>query len=173
MLFRSAKEPALRREYLELAAFGLRGQSKVAAPPAWATLASQFGDQTDGRQLMLVETLGMTFGDRSFEPALRAALLDSKASNARRQHAFRLLAGLGDPATGPMFLELLNDEKFRGAAIPVISRLNPPGAGRKLIERFSSMSAAEKNAALAAFASRAELAETLLDAILEIGRAHV
>jgi putative heme-binding domain-containing protein len=112
-----------------------------------------------------MDELSALFGDEAVLLKLRAVLGDAGKPRSAREQAFALLKRLGDGPSVPIFVQLLEEEAFRSAVIPLLGRSADPGTAAKLIHRFPSLNAEDRAAALASMTSRVELALPLLRAL--------
>lgn len=159
-----AAPPAASRT-LRLLAFALEADSGLSAPAAWANAAARFAQATGPEQAAL-EQLSVLFGDQATIARVRSRVADRTVPLAERRRALELLRRASDAAATGVFVQLLADADLRGAVIPLLAGANEPDVvARGLLTHFSSFSAAERSAALAALTSRAVLARPLLQAV--------
>ena len=124
-------------------------RANIPRPAAWNGIAPRLYASRDPQVVRPAQQLAAVFGDNSPFPALRITLADCKASQDERRHAFSVLIRAQDPASLPVFLDLLDDPEFRSAILPLLARYDSPDIAPALVSRFSSWSPAEQNAALA------------------------
>ena len=81
---------------------------------------------------------------------MRHTLADPAAPMAERRAAFALLRRTGDPAALPVFASLLDTPEFRSSVIPLMGRSDDPAVATALMTRYTTLTPAERSAALAA-----------------------
>jgi putative membrane-bound dehydrogenase-like protein len=140
-------------------------RSSVTMPVAWKSVSANLYGNSDVEIRRDAEKLAAVFGDESIFTQLRKTLADKAADESSRQHAFEVLGRARDRASLPVFLEMLDDAKFRAPAIGLLARYDSPEVATALIARFNTLPDKEKSAVLNALTSRATFALSLLDAI--------
>jgi putative membrane-bound dehydrogenase-like protein len=140
-------------------------RANIPRPPSWNGIAPRLYASRDPQVVRPAQQLAAVFGDNSPFPALRTTLADRKASKDERRHAFSVLSRAQDPASLPVFLDLLDDPEFRSAIIPLLARYDSPDIAPALVSRFSSWSPADQNAVLTTLSRRPAFALALLDAV--------
>lgn len=142
----------------------LRGRNQTPAPEGWAgsfrRLAAN-GDATVREQAAL---LGVLFDHAESIDALKAAAAGD-ADLARRRRALEALTERRVAGLEPDLLRLLDDDGMRAAAIRGLGAYEDPAIARALIERYPTLSAAERDEAVATLATRPAWARALLEAV--------
>jgi putative membrane-bound dehydrogenase-like protein len=164
-----------RRRLLELALFARRGARGLVEPSAWESIARELLENADPRVVRLAEELGALFGDERVRARLRDRLRVETNGLEVRREAFGTLARLGDTPSLSIFLDLLDDARFRGDVLGLLARFSDERIPRLLIDRFEGLSAEEQRSAIGALVARAPFARALLGAILDgkIAKRHL
>ena len=158
-----AQEPPARAaRLLEILDFALANSGAVPMPEGWPAVVQRFAD---GDPHQTARRLAGVFGDADVLAAMRATLADRGAALADRKQAFALLARINDADTVPIFVSLLDDPGFRGAALPLASRSSDPAVGEKLMEAYASFGEQDRRAVVATLASKPAFARPLVAAI--------
>lgn len=139
----------------------------VAMPAAWSEVAPTLYASSNPAVQRLAENLASVFGDDSAFPRLREILSDGQAEPASRRHAFDVLSRAQDEASLEIFLNLLGEEAFRSAVIPVLARFPDSRVAPALLRSFGSMSSSDQSIAINALTRRVSLARPLLEAVAE------
>jgi putative heme-binding domain-containing protein len=158
-----AKQPlAEAARLLEILDFALVNSGAVPLPEGWAAVVARF---PDGDPRKTARRLSAVFGDASVLAAMRATLADVAAPPADRKEAFVLLGRVGDKEAVPIFVTLLDDPEFRGAALPLSSRSADPAVAAKLLAAYPSFGEQDRRAVVATLASKPAFARPLVAAI--------
>ncbi len=161
----AAADSATRTWMLEeiLAAVAARG--RMAAPPAcqrgWEILA----DDPDPAVRELARLVAVRFGDPRVVPRLRALVADRAAAAAARREALAALVAVKDEGLPPVLWKLIADPEIQTdvlSALAVVPHDDTPAA---VIGEYRALSAAGRQAAIAALVSRPPWTLALLDAI--------
>jgi putative heme-binding domain-containing protein len=141
----------------------LRGQKKLTMPSGWPSLAGNLSDSPEVRALALL--IGLTFGDSQAAASLKETMIDRNASSDTRQWAIQSLVEGGVSDIVPTLVGLLDDPSVRGPAIRALAAFNDAATPQRLLERYGSLSEAERADAIATLASRPSYARELLAGI--------
>ncbi len=145
---------------LRLLAFGLKDETKATMPQAWPQVQAKFAATNP-----VIEQLAALFGDKAVLTKMRTILADTAHPLPQRRSAFELLKRVGDAEATPLFVRLLDEPAFTSAILPLLSRSNEPATAAALMQRYTALSASDRNVALNTLTSRAELALPLLRAV--------
>lgn len=150
--------------FLEAIRVSLAGQRKADPPKQWNELYAKLSEGSPAVR-RLVQSLGVTFGNESALATVRALVLSASETTDNRTAALNTLLGAKDPKLGPVLLGLLKDKTLRGTAIAGLAQYAVPETSTAILEAYADLSQAEKRAAMATLASRAEYAVAMLEAI--------
>ena len=154
--------PAVAERTLQILDFSLATAGATEPPPGWEKAAARF---TEGAPGVVARRLSAVFGDQDVLAAMRATLADRAAALPERQQAFDTLRRTGDKAAVPVFVALLDDPAFRGAALPLVGRSGDPTVAPRLLEAYGSMPEGERTAVISALASKPAFAKPLVEAL--------
>jgi putative membrane-bound dehydrogenase-like protein len=144
----------------------LAGQRQVNAPAEWATVYSKLADSKDAVRKEAV-ALGVLFGDKAAFETLRALVVSKDESPAARRDALQALLAAKDAELAGTLQGLLEEPEMREAAITGLAQYEDPQTPAKLLAVYSSLTPAEKRAALGTLASRVPYGMALLQAIAD------
>jgi hypothetical protein len=113
------------------------------------------------------EQISAVFGDESVLNHMRTALAENDGPIDERRRALTLLKRVGDTASNPIYVRLLDDDQLRGDVIPLISQTGESAAAMKLLELFPMLDGDQRTAAFSVLTSRPEFALVLLHAVDE------
>ena len=150
---------------LSLLQFSLRNESKLEMPARWKEARKRFLAGNDVSMRNKVDELSAVFGDEEIATQYRALLTDVHKPISQRRRALQLLKRIGDRKAGPVYVQLLDDERLRSDAIELIATAADVTAANKLMKTFAVLNEEEKNAALNALTSRPDFAVVLLQAV--------
>jgi putative membrane-bound dehydrogenase-like protein len=161
----AAADSATRTWMLEeiLAAVAARG--RMAAPPAWQRGWEILADDPDPAVRELARLVAVRFGDPRVVPRLRALVADRAAAAAARREALAALVAVKDEGLPPVLWKLIADPEIQTdvlSALAVVPHDDTPAA---VIGEYRALSAAGRQAAIAALVSRPPWTLALLDAI--------
>jgi hypothetical protein len=91
------------------------------AQPHGPTVRERAAKSSDAAVRADADQLSAVFGDSAVLTRMRQTLADTAAPVGARQTAFDLLKRTGDTAALPIFLKLLDEPRFRSAAIPLLA----------------------------------------------------
>ncbi|MBI5768303.1 MAG: c-type cytochrome [Verrucomicrobia bacterium] len=151
---------------LRLLAFALETEAGLKAPAGWDKIVARFSSAADAAVRGAFEQLAALFGDQAVLAKTRAIVADTAAPLPDRRRALDLLKRAGDSASTTLFVQLLGDRNLRSAVIPLLANASDSGAvAAGLIKHFTSLNAADRNAALGVLTGRPALALALLRAV--------
>lgn len=159
--------PADQPRFLAGLELALSTRAQVAMPANWPPLATQLYSSQEPGLVRRAELIAAAFGDRSRLPRLRQILRYPAAAAAQREHAFTVLSRARDQESLPVFLELLQDNRFRPRALALLGRFDSAEIPKALLQSYAKFNAEERNAALLTLTGRASYAAALLDAIAQ------
>lgn len=142
-----------------------KGRHGVPLPKGWPAVFSQLQANLTGDARQPLLALGLLFGDPAARTLLLATVADHSRDATSRQAALGALLESPWPGLQERLLALLDDPALRITAIRGLSRFDHPEIAAALLERYPSLSAAERQEALATLASRQTFAAGLLGAI--------
>jgi putative heme-binding domain-containing protein len=143
----------------------VRGLKHAEMPQFWEGTSKQLADRGDPEVRAKLAALGLLFGDPRAESGLRSVLEDRSAAANAREFALQNLVDRRIAGLPPLLFRLLDDPRLRGPAIRALATYNDPATPGTLLERYASLSAAERDDAIATMASRPAWAAALIDAI--------
>jgi putative membrane-bound dehydrogenase-like protein len=150
---------------LRVLAFSLESEAGLKMPGAWPQVTARFTGTSDPAVRAAWEQLSALFGDKSVLGPIRARLADRSVPLAERRRAVDLLRRAGDTESTTLLVQLLDDPALRAAVIPLLANAaDPATVAAGLIGKFTTFTAAERTAALAALTSKPALALPLLQA---------
>ena len=151
---------------VRIMAFALQQEAALSPPAAWPQAAqrlSEPGVPEGAREA--TEQLSVLFGDEAALARARARLADDSLAEEERLQTLQLLKQVGDTASVPIYLELLDQPAFRSAVIPLLATTDDPAIAQELIERYPTFSEEDRAAASEALVSRPKFALALLEAV--------
>ncbi len=140
-----------------------RGRLKM--PEQWPIVYEQLAKSEDEAVRQQAQMITVKFGDSSIFPALRQIVSDASIKTSSRHSALEALLAGSDPQLGGVLVNLLDDDQLRSASIRGLAAYSDDSIPAAILERYGSLSAAEKSDAVATLASRATFAHPLLDAV--------
>ncbi|WP_428305967.1 PVC-type heme-binding CxxCH protein [Lacipirellula sp.] len=155
-------------EQLELIAgmrTALQGQRQVAQPKSWPAAAAKAAKSSDEKVRREATALGVTFGDKDAMAALRAVVVDGKASDGARRQALDALLRVKDPGLAPVLLKLLADPGLCEPALSGLALYEDAAVPAAVLKIYGNASPGAKRAALATLCSRPGYGVELLKAI--------
>jgi putative heme-binding domain-containing protein len=163
-ILESPAEQAARS--VRIMAFALQQETALAPPAGWTQAAARLnvpGTPEGAREA--TEQLSVLFGDEAALARARARLADNSLPEEERLETLRLLKQVGDTASVPIYLKLLDQPAFRSAVIPLLASTDDPAIAQELIERYPRFSEEDRAAASEALVSRPKFALALLEAV--------
>ena len=143
----------------------LAGQRHVKPPADWATVYHTITDTAREDVRSEATALGVTFGDSAALTALRKLVVSQQADATPRRNALKALLAAKDPGLAATLQALLGEPALRDTALTGLALYDDPRTPAKVLAVYSTLSAAEKRAALATLSSRAPYGLDLLGAV--------
>lgn len=144
------------------------------APDAWRELLHRVRVAGDDELRWKAVRIGAAFRDDASLEALRRYVADRSVDPARRRHAIRLYAEAAGDGSAELLLAIARDRRepgeLRREALFWLARSRDSAVATKLLGLLKDLDDQERRTALQAFATRADWAMLLLDAI---GRGQV
>lgn len=150
---------------LEEVVAALKARAKAAMPGVWQPIYEQLSRAKDESIRRNAEYVAVKFGDIRVLPALRKVLVDRSANAASRRMALESLLSGRDDQLPPLLHKLLDEPSLRIPAINALAAFDHADTPMALLDRYSTLDAAEKQAALATLTSRPQYVLALLDRI--------
>lgn len=144
---------------------GLKGQSRIAMPKGWETVAKKLAASPNAKVQELTKNLSLIFGSSTALADLREQLKNTSTPPAARVAALQALIAAKDTELEKLLPAYLNDPVLRGAVIKAAGGFNDAAISRVLIQSYGTFTAAEKRDALIALASRVTFAKDMLSAV--------
>lgn len=156
----------LRRDFLQGMLEALDGLGTQEAPPAWKQLYAEVATAADPRLRSIGVNLATIFGDKQAISNLRRIVIDGHAADENRREALDSLLQLDDGVPVEMLHQLVSENSaIRRDAILALGVKNSPTTVTVLLQRYTSLSSAEKQDVVGVLATRRTFADALLDAI--------
>ncbi len=162
---RAEPYPTFQRAVLEGLLEAVQGRKRAKLPAGWLDAAHAMADRGDPEVRARSAALGLLFGDAGAEASLRNVVLDKSASSDARRFALANLVDRRTAGLAPALFGLLDDPALRAAAIRALAAYNDPQTAATLLKRYSRLTPAERDDAIATMAARPAWATALLDAI--------
>ncbi|MFP6596909.1 MAG: PVC-type heme-binding CxxCH protein, partial [Candidatus Hydrogenedentota bacterium] len=143
---------------------GLEGRNDAKAPANWAKVYNTLRDGADESASLALQ-LSLEFGDSVAAEALVATLKNTDSSLEDRQQAIRGLAARKREELKPQLIALLADDELRPDAIRAVASYNDASLASALLERYSTLSTADKLEVVHALSSRPDSGTLLMNAI--------
>ena len=159
-----ATSPRAQASLLEGLRDGLEGRFDVSAPPNWTTVYGQL-KRADSRIATLAVEVAQQFGDSELARQQLGTLKRADAPASERRKALVALSAQRRAQLPPELPTVLNDPALRVDGIRAIAAYDDDGLGRLLIDRYQSLSTAEKAEAIQTLTSRPRYGRMLTDAI--------
>ena len=151
---------------VRLMALSLENETSLPQPPSWPDAVRQLSTaDLPAASAAAVENLSALFGDESVLAKSRVTLANVNAPFADREIALKLLKRAGDTTAMPLYISLLDDEKFRSGVLPLLAKSNDPAVAKALISHFGSFSDADKRVVLEMLTSKPASAVALMNAV--------
>lgn len=163
---------APRSEILQQLLLAQKEQPGVAAPAGWDAVRPVLLADADAVVRDRTADLALGYGDRNLAPVFRAQLVDRTADPKRRLAALDGLVRLGDAATGPLLLGLLDEPALRQRALAGLAGYDLPEAPARLIQLLPQLEPTERELALQALTGRPGPAKAFLAAVAEGTLSH-
>lgn len=159
-----AKDEAAR-DMLVGAREALRGRKRIEMPSNWLVAYPKLKRSKDPEIRELTAGLAVSFGDKEVLVDLLLTAENRRRSQKERNAAIELLRDQSLPEMAVVLQNLLDDKDVRRAAIRGLAVAPHNDTPSKLVARYSTFSAEEKQDAVATLTSRKEYAAALLDAV--------
>ena len=157
--------PAQQVRVLRAAEFARGGVALAETPRSWSEIAAELYASPNGDVRAAAERFGALVAHAPVLAKLRETLADTTAESSARRRAFDALQRVADPASLPLYLELLAGEEYRTDAISVLAKFDDPRIATTLIAQYPNLSANDRRRALSTLTARASFAKPLLEAI--------
>jgi putative heme-binding domain-containing protein len=158
------KAPKTRVSLLEGMRDGLEGRFDLAPPRNWESSYERL-KTADAGTARLASEIAEKFGDAEAVRRTVATVSDRAAAIDQRQRALHVLASQRRPQLIAQLPALLDDERLRLDAIRAIAAYDRESLGKLLLQRYPSLTPAEKAEAIQTFASRPTYGRLLTAAI--------
>ncbi|RIK81212.1 MAG: dehydrogenase, partial [Planctomycetota bacterium] len=143
----------------------LQGQRRVTPPENWPAAFAKVKASEHGELRREAIALGVTFGDEAALDSLRQTVESAEAEPQARRQALDALLRVKDPQLAPVLVRLLGDPAIRHAALGGLALYDDAAVPPAILQRYGSLSADEKRAAIATLCSRASYGIALLNAV--------
>jgi len=144
----------------------LRGWRKAAAPAAWAKVAPQLTESSDGKVKKLAQELAVVFGDGRAAGQLRDVVADKSVDLNARRRALETLVQSRAEGLVPVITNLLTEMDIAPDAIRSLAALGNDKTPDILLQAYAKLrSYTAKVEAINAMASRATFARPMLATI--------
>ncbi|MFO0824388.1 MAG: PVC-type heme-binding CxxCH protein [Gemmataceae bacterium] len=161
----SKASEAVQRDLLLGAREGLRGRKSLKMPEGWPAVFEKLRAATDADTKDAAVALAVIFGDPVALAELRKVAVDATAPAPQRNAALATLIEKRVPDLAAVLHEQLLDKATRQTAIRGLAAYSHAETPKRILAVYSSLSADEKQDAVAVLASRKESAFALLDAL--------
>src|SRR5262249_12486538 len=161
---RPGSDLSFQREGLEGGLEAGRGLKRVRIAAHWPDGSRGLAERGASEVRARLDALGLLLGDAEAESGLRSVVENRSAGADARLFALRNLVDRRTAGLAPLLFRLLDDPGLRGPAIRALAAYNDPATPRALLKRYTALSPAERDDAIATLASRPAWASALLDA---------
>lgn len=158
-------DPAAQRTLLSNINESLKGKRRLEMPAGWPAVYAKLRESKDGEIQSQAMALALTFGDPQVQDALRAVLMNSAETPARRLAALASLDKARDPKLASALHKLIADSAIRGAAIRALAGYEDPATPALILEVYPKLTSAERRDALNTLAARPTYATAMMNAI--------
>ncbi|HET6246663.1 MAG TPA: hypothetical protein VFE47_03110 [Tepidisphaeraceae bacterium] len=158
-------DPAAQADVLRGIADAMKGRRQAPMPAGWRPLYAKLQHSADPQVRKLAVDLALVFGDSDAVAELKRLAQDSKAPAADRLAAIEALAGAHENTLGPILISLLDNADMRDAAIRDLAAYSENATASAILDRYSTLSEAERRDALATLCARGAWGSALLDAV--------
>ena len=155
---------ALRLQILEGVRDGLKslGRNAVTKPNNWDEAFAALDATKDAKLSDFTAQIGQLFGDAKAAAAQLAVLKDKAAPIERRRQILAAFARDAYAAALPVVLSLLDEPAVRRDAIRALASFDAPQIAPTLIQRYATLSAAEKAEVVSTLSARRGTAQALV-----------
>lgn len=140
---------------------------KIEMPPAWPQVVSRAAKFENEDVRRAVQSLSVSFGDKSIFPILRETVLDATSEANLRREALITLARGADPELENLTKTLTREDQLLADALPLLARFDSTDIPQLILNKYSSFDPTLRRTALDTLASRPTHAAALLDAIAD------
>lgn len=140
---------------------------KIEMPAAWPDVVARAAKSEDAAVRRAVQSLSVSFGDKSIFPLLRETVGDGKADLALRREALATLARGADPELENLANSLMSSGQLLGDALPLLARFDSGEIPQLILGKYGAFEPDLKRTALDTLSSRPAHAAALLDAIAD------
>jgi putative membrane-bound dehydrogenase-like protein len=159
-----SRESKAQRSLLEGMRDGLEGRFDVEAPPNWAAVRDKL-QRSAAPLAQLASEVTQQFGDSEAARQNLATATSATAPLAQRRRALQILSAQRRPQLAAALPAMLDDREVRVDAIRAAAAFDDPSLGRLLIDRYPTLSAAEKTEAILTLSSRPRYGRALTEAL--------
>jgi putative membrane-bound dehydrogenase-like protein len=163
------EDPAVQQSFLTAIRSALEGQRQVKPPAGWQSLYQRLSQSPNPEIQQDVMMLGVVFGDKHAQSAMRQRLQDMTASASVRNTALQSLLSAADEELPDVLLAIIQkpdtDSSLLEQAIRGLGQYDDPRTPEVVLDRYASMTASQRQIAVAMLCSRKSQALALLDAI--------
>ncbi|WP_254053393.1 PVC-type heme-binding CxxCH protein [Singulisphaera sp. GP187] len=154
-----------RRDLLAGMHEALRGHKQVPIPASWAKRFDLLSRSKDASVREQAAMLGLLFGDSKAVKTLLVTLGSKTADSGERRRALDALAERRVAELVPALQRLLDDSALRSPAIRALGAYGDPAIPPSLLERYPTLSEADRDDVVATLALRPASAKVLLEAV--------
>ena len=159
--------PAEQRSILYGLSAALRGLRKCMPPPGWTEFAAGTRTASDSELHVLVDSLGILFGDGRPLDELRAAVTNSTQGPLPRRDAIKSLVAARADNLAPLLRSQLNDPFVRAPAMIGLLELGEATAATQALGMFKNLDSAERAEMTTALIARPQSARELIEAVAD------
>ena len=131
---------------------GMEGNSNLKEPTNWAATYKSL--QSDSKLSPMADEIAQKFGNAEVAKKLMAIINDPAASPEEKKNAIQGLAARQNPELQEIIPKLLEDRDLRSEAIKAIAAYDSQELGTALFQKYSGLTAKEKEEAIMTMASR-------------------
>lgn len=142
----------------------VEGRFDMKAPSGWTALAPKLAEK-GGEISRLSRQLSQQFGDSVAAEAMLKTVRDQQAALEERRSALQMLAGRKRPELRSVVQQLMEEPSLRQDAIRAMASVEDLDFAKRILERYSKLSDAEKQEVLAVLSSRSGYGNALTDAL--------
>ena len=140
---------------------GLDGYGNVRRPVGWRQYAVALKEYEHSGISQKVDQISAIFGDGNATASLRKLVQNRNADHAARRRAIHSLAAVGDAASLPTLLGVLNDRAVYVTVVKVLSQFDDPQVPKALLSRWSGLRDGSRPLAVDTLCSRRSYAIAL------------
>ncbi len=156
---------AVRKDILAGILEALRGRKQVPRPAGWPAAYAKLLASHDPDVVAQILLLALDIGEPKAIKILLSIVADRGSPTALRTCALTALVERHVPDLAGELHSLLDDPSLRGAAIRALAAYNDPGTPQRLLNRYASLTEAERDDTIATLSARAAWALSMLDAV--------